>query len=168
MLDKNLRVLVVDDDLVFLDRVVAMLRDLGVCDVVEADCGENAVRALNGMTRAVDVILCNFGMPRGNGLQVLREVRLAKFKWQRPDSCFILMSSSRAPDVLKAAKDLDVSGYLLTPMTPEALATEIEKARKRVPKINFGRYQAVVCPNYVIGGAEPTPTPPPPAGSQTG
>lgn len=153
MLDKNLRVLVVDDDLMFLDRVVAMLRDLGVRETIEADCGENAVRALHAEPRAVDIILCNYGMPRGTGLHVLREVRLGTFRRQRPDSCFILMSSSRSPEVLKVAKELDVSGYLLTPMTAETLHAEIEKARRRYPKIDFNRYKAVECPVYVVGGA---------------
>jgi PAS domain S-box-containing protein len=65
---RPLSVLVVDDDLLVLDSVAAMLDDLGHA-VIEARSGEEAVQLLRRMPK-VDIVVTDYAMPGMNGLQL--------------------------------------------------------------------------------------------------
>ena len=65
---RPLSVLVVDDDLLVLDSVAAMLDDLGHA-VIEARSGEEAVQLLR-RTPKVDIVVTDYAMPGMNGLQL--------------------------------------------------------------------------------------------------
>ena len=61
-------VLVVDDDLLVLDNIAAMLDDLGHA-VIEARSGEEAVQLLRRAPK-VDIVVTDYAMPGMNGLQL--------------------------------------------------------------------------------------------------
>jgi CheY-like chemotaxis protein len=65
---RALSVLVVDDDLLVLDSVAAMLDDLGHA-VIEARSGEEAVQLLRRAPK-VDIVVTDYAMPGMNGLQL--------------------------------------------------------------------------------------------------
>ncbi|WP_065751266.1 MHYT domain-containing protein [Bradyrhizobium paxllaeri] len=65
-------VLVVDDDLLVLDSIAAMLDDLGHA-VIEARSGEEAVQLLR-RTPKVDIVVTDYAMPGMNGLQLAETV----------------------------------------------------------------------------------------------
>jgi PAS domain S-box-containing protein len=65
---RPLSVLVVDDDLLVLDSVAAMLDDLGHA-VIEARSGEEAVQLLR-RTPKIDIVITDYAMPGMNGLQL--------------------------------------------------------------------------------------------------
>src|SRR5205085_7794869 len=67
-----LSVLLVDDDLLVLDNIAAMLDDLGHA-VVEARSGEEAI-ALLRRTPKVDLVVTDYAMPGMNGLQLAEAV----------------------------------------------------------------------------------------------
>jgi CheY-like chemotaxis protein len=69
---RPISVLVVDDDLLVLDSVAAMLDDLGHA-VIEARSGEEAVQLLRRMPK-IDIVVTDYAMPGMNGLQLAEAV----------------------------------------------------------------------------------------------
>ena len=143
---EDLHVLLVDDDTAFLDLLEALLRSIGVVLVSRAASGRDAFGKLHNSPRVVDCVLCDYSMAEGNGLQLLQAIRTAKIKFFRPDACFIFLTSSSDHDVVSTAARLDVSAYLVKPVTPDKLRVTIRKARARFIKIDFNRYIQVQVP----------------------
>ncbi len=143
---EDLHVLLVDDDTAFLDLLEALLGHLGVKTVTRAASGREAFGKLHHIERVVDCVLCDYSMAEGNGLQLLQAIRTAKIKFFRPDACFILVTSSGEHETVDLAARLDVSGYLVKPVTPDKLKATILKARARAIKIDFNRYMQVPVP----------------------
>ena len=143
---KNLNVLIVDDDAVMLDLIEALLKSIGVGFVTRATSGAEAFNILAKAEKVIDCTLCDFTMANGNGLQLLQAIRMGQVKNVRPDACFVLLTASGDAATVAAAAELDVSGYLVKPATPEKLQSAISKARLRAIKINFHKYSQVVLP----------------------
>jgi len=143
---KNLHVLIVDDDAVMLDLIEALLKSIGVGLVTRAASGAEAFNILAKAEKVIDCTLCDFTMANGNGLQLLQAIRMGQVKHVRPDACFVLLTASGDAATVAAAAELDVSGYLVKPATPERLQSAISKARLRAIKINYHKYSKVVLP----------------------
>jgi two-component system chemotaxis response regulator CheY len=144
---KNLHVLIVDDDAVMLELIEALLKSIGVGLVTRATSGAEAFNILAKTEKVVDCTLCDFSMANGNGLQLLQAIRMGQVTSVRPDACFVLLTSSGDAATVAAAAELDVSGYLVKPATPEKLRSAISKARLRGIKINFQKYAKVALPS---------------------
>ncbi len=144
----DLHVLLVDDDELFLKMAQAMLGALGVKHVTTATNGSDAFAKLAKTPRVVDVVLCDYSMDAGNGLQLLQSIRTGAIKLIRPDICFILLTASGDHSVVEAAAQLDTNGYLMKPVTPTSLQNAIVKARSRAVKVDFARYSSVVVPAH--------------------
>lgn len=142
----NLHVLLVDDDTAFLDLIHAMLKAIGVVHVSRAGSGREAFGQLLSGQRVVDVILCDQNMAEGTGLELLWVVRTGQVKSFRPDACFLLLTASGDHDTVATAARLDVSGYLVKPVTPQKLRTAISQGRKRAIRIDFNKYKQVQLP----------------------
>lgn len=143
---EELHVLLVDDDNTFLDLVHAMLKSIGVGHVSRATSGRAAFETLLTGQRVVDVVLCDQNMDEGTGLELLWVVRTGQVKHFRPDACFLLLTASGDHETVGLAGRLDVSGYLIKPVTPQKLRTAISQGRKRAIKIDFARYKQVQLP----------------------
>ena len=92
-------VLVVDDTASFALGVTLTLEELGLEPIV-ADSAAAALAVLR--TRRVALVLSDFDMPGGNGLELLRELRL-----DAPELPFVLWSSAPiASAVADAARTL--------------------------------------------------------------
>lgn len=142
----ELHVLLVDDDNAFLDLVQAMLNAIGVTHVSRATSGRAAFEVLLSSQKIVDVILCDYHMAEGTGLELLWVVRTGQVKSFRPDACFLLVTASGDHETVALAARLDVSGYLIKPVTPQKLRASIAAGRKRAIKIDFAKYKQVQLP----------------------
>ena len=71
---RPISVLAVDDDLLVLDNIAAMLDDLGHA-VIEARSGEEAVELLR-RTPKIDIVVTDYAMPGMNGLQLAETVAI--------------------------------------------------------------------------------------------
>lgn len=143
----DLHILLVDDDSTFLDLMQALLQGMGVTHITRAESGMDAFNKLSKVERVVDCVLCDYTMAQGNGLQLLQAIRMGKIKFFRPDACFILLTASGEPKVVATAVDLDVSAYLVKPVTPDKLRATIAKARARMIRIDIPRYANVAIPD---------------------
>jgi CheY-like chemotaxis protein len=144
---RNMHILIVDDDTTMLDLIEALLQSMGVTQITRAQSGMEAFEKISKSQRVVDCVLCDYSMNQGNGLQLLQAVRMGQIKYFRRDACFILLTASGSPDTVVMAAELDVSGYLVKPVTPAKLRTAIAKARVRPIRINFQKYSQVFIPN---------------------
>lgn len=143
---QGLHVLLVDDDPAFLDLIHAMLTSIGVDKVTRAQSGREAFKSILSTQRVIDVILCDQNMAEGTGLELLWVVRTGQAKSFRPDACFLLVTAAGDHQTVGVAARLDVSGFLVKPVTPGKLATAILQARKRSIKIDLNRYKLVQLP----------------------
>jgi CheY-like chemotaxis protein len=142
----DLHVLLVDDDAAFLDLIHAMLNAIGIVHVSRAHSGREAFEILLGGQRVVDVVLCDQNMAEGTGLELLWVVRTGQVKSFRPDACFLLLTASGDHETVATAARLDVSGYLVKPVTPQKLRAAISQGRKRAIRLDFNKYKQVQLP----------------------
>lgn len=144
---KDFNVLIIDDDPVYQELVVGMLEMIGFTKIVRAESGRSALAAIRSSTHRFDCIICDCKMETGNGLQLLQYVRTGEAKSRlRADCCFILLTSLGQPEVVKMAQQLDVSGYIVKPVTVEKLVDAIAKGRERYFPLDINKYRAVVVP----------------------
>jgi two-component system, chemotaxis family, chemotaxis protein CheY len=120
----HLSVLVVDDDKMVRDIIVQHLKAMGFTRFLEAGDGSEALKILVDSTSRVDLILCDWEMPRTDGLSFLRAVRANRFRSETP---FIMVTSQQSQErmkVSKAKKNL-VNAYIVKPFRAETLRQKI-------------------------------------------
>ncbi|MEH6344196.1 MAG: response regulator [Bermanella sp.] len=102
------RILVIDDEAIVRNSIVAYLEDSGF-DVIEAENGREGVACFN--SQRPDVVLCDLRMPHMDGLAVLKEINQT-----RPNTPFIVVSGAGVmADVVEALR-LGASDYLIKPI----------------------------------------------------
>lgn len=102
------RVLVIDDEAIVRDSIVAYLEDSGF-DVLEADNGPAGVACFH--THQPDIVLCDLRMPNMDGLEVLGKINQIS-----PNTPFIVVSGAGVmADVVEALR-LGASDYLIKPI----------------------------------------------------
>jgi len=72
-LDKNMKILIVDDFSTMRRIIKNLLRDLGFTNTVEADDGTTAIPMLN--SGSIDFLVTDWNMPGMTGIDLLRHVR---------------------------------------------------------------------------------------------
>jgi two-component system chemotaxis response regulator CheY len=123
----DLGVLVVDDDASIVRLLKMMLMDLGIDQIFTAADGRSALDFLGAMESEIDIIICDWNMPRMTGLELLQQVRTVN-----PDIRFIMLTGRADMESVTAARDHGVDSYLLKPFTPEQLRQRLE--HKRAPR----------------------------------
>jgi len=115
-------VVIVDDHAIFRSGVRAELE--GRVEVLaEAETVEEALRVI-GETDP-DVVLLDVHMPRGGGVQVIREVLEV-----RPDQRFLALSVSDSAEDVIAVVRAGARGYVTKTITGEELADAIQRVRE--------------------------------------
>lgn len=123
---RDLRVLVIDDSLEAVNLIRAMLQELGLNQVFVSKDGRDALDFLGACDDLVNVILCDWNMPRLNGLDLLRQVRSVD-----PDFPFIMVTGAADLNLVKEARANGVTGYILKPFS----ARELEKKLRAVARL---------------------------------
>jgi CheY-like chemotaxis protein len=118
----GLKVLIVDDEPFMRRTIKAMLRVVGRFLVEEADDGDAALALLP--TFRPDIVLCDIQMPRIDGLQFVRQLRNHREGDLRETPVLMLTVSADEATILDAAR-LQVSGYLVKPVSPKLLGSHI-------------------------------------------
>lgn len=122
------RLLLVDDDHAMIGILKAVLRGLGLEDVVVARDGEEAYALFR--RERIDVALVDFRMPGADGLEFVRRVRRAA---DSPDpSLPIVMLTAHADRALVlAARDAGVTEFCVKPVTAVELHRKLAAALDR-------------------------------------
>lgn len=120
--DKNMKILVVDDFATMRRIVKNILAQLGFKNIVEADDGTSAVKMLE--QEKVDMIISDWNMPKMTGLDLLKAVR-AEPSWTAIP--FIMVTAEAQQDNIILAVKAKVSQYIVKPFTADTLGEKIDK-----------------------------------------
>ena len=115
-----LRVLVVDDEEGPRALVASVLRDLGIGQVDTAADGQEALERFRSDGVGYGLIICDWMMPRLNGLDLLKRVRETN-----SDLPFLMVTALATMEAVKKALAHHVSGYIAKPFTPDQLEEKI-------------------------------------------
>jgi CheY-like chemotaxis protein len=116
-----LKALVCDDDTPIRNMVRDMLEAQGV-EVIEAKDGQEALAVF--MKEEVDLVVIDFLMPRVDGLQVIRNIRL---RGEQRNVPVVLMSAISRSQILGDHPDLGPDHYINKPFKPKKMAKLLEK-----------------------------------------
>lgn len=114
-----MKILLVDDHLLFLDGLKALLNSQGYYDVLAAKSGHEAIEKAKNFRP--DIILMDVYMPEVNGLEATR--RIKEFL---PESKIVMLTSAENDDSLFEAIKCGASGYLLKDLASEELFELLE------------------------------------------
>ncbi len=126
-MNKDMKILIVDDFSTMRRIIKNLLRDLGFTNTEEADDGTTALPMLeNGQ---YDFLVTDWNMPGMSGIDLLRKVRAH----DRLKTMPVLMVTAEAKrDQIIEAAQAGVNGYVVKPFTAQVLKEKIEKIFERV------------------------------------
>ncbi|MEX0696245.1 MAG: response regulator [Dongiaceae bacterium] len=117
---KDLRVLVVEDSFQTIALIRTMLTDFGITQIYTAKDGKEALDFLGTCDELIDIVMCDWNMPRMSGLEVLRQVRTVD-----PDMPFLMVTGAADPDSVLAAKSNGVTAYIAKPFSANILKKKL-------------------------------------------
>jgi DNA-binding NtrC family response regulator len=123
----NLRVLVVDDELLIRWSVAETLSAAGH-SVVQAGDARSAMEALHSMGRNVDVVLLDFRLPDSNDLGLLGNIRR-----EVPGAAVVMMTAYGTHDVVSGALALGARSVMTKPFDMHGLDAVVRDAHASRP-----------------------------------
>jgi len=119
-LNKNMRVVIVDDYTTMLRILRNLLRQLEINNVDEANDGDTAYHLMQ--KNPPDLVISDWNMVPVTGLDLLRKVRAdAKLK----HIPFIMVTAESKTENVVAAKQAGVSNYIVKPFNADTLRAKI-------------------------------------------
>jgi len=126
-LDKNMKILVVDDFSTMRRIVKNLLSDLGFKNIDEADDGNTALPKLKSGN--FDFLVTDWNMPGMTGIDLLKAVRADPQLASIP--VLMVTAESKREQIIEAAQ-AGVNGYVVKPFTAGTLEEKINKIFERV------------------------------------
>lgn len=120
--DKNMRILVIDDFQTMRRIVINLLRQLGFSNVVEAGDGVEGFEKLE--TNEIDLIVSDWNMPNMTGFELLKKVRADERFAKLP---FIMVTAEGKRENVIAAVQAGVSNYVVKPFNAATLKEKMQK-----------------------------------------
>ena len=120
----HLTVLIVDDDPMIREIITEQLKALGFQKFLEAGNGSEAIKFILDPLYKVDLILCDWEMPKADGLTLLRAVRVSRFNAQTP-FIFITSQQSQERTKISQAKKHHADAYIVKPFRSEILREKV-------------------------------------------
>ncbi len=124
---QKLHILVVEDNPRTLKLIQAILKDMGVGQAFTASDGREAQTFLDAGGELINLIICDWNMPRMSGLDLLKQVRMSY-----PDMPFLMVTARGTIDSVTAAKKNGVSAYVVKPFSPAELEQKVVSLARRI------------------------------------
>jgi CheY-like chemotaxis protein len=112
--------LAVDDNFEALQLIRSYLREIPVAQVYTAKDGKEAMDFLGSCDDLVDVVLCDWNMPRVSGIDLLKQVRTVD-----PNMPFLMITGAADLASVTEAKAAGVSGYVAKPYSADQLRKKL-------------------------------------------
>jgi two-component system chemotaxis response regulator CheY len=126
-LDKNMKILVVDDFSTMRRIIRNLLKELGFNNTHEADDGQTALPMLQSGN--FDFLVTDWNMPGMTGINLLKAVRADPKLTNLP--VLMVTAESKRDQIIEAAQ-AGVNGYVVKPFTAATLEEKINKIFERV------------------------------------
>lgn len=126
-MDKDMKILIVDDFSTMRRIVKNLLRDLGFNHTAEADDGQSAWPMLQ--TGKFDFLVTDWNMPVMDGLELLKTVRADE---KLKDMPVLMVTAEAKRDQIVIAAQAGVNGYVVKPFTAIILKEKIDKIFERL------------------------------------
>lgn len=114
------RVLFAEDNVFEARLVLAVLRQMGFADITHVRGGAEAIAAVRPDATPFGLVISDWNMPEGTGLDVLRHVRQV---WRHTP--FLMITAHATVDFVTLAKANAVDAYIVKPFSPRDLAGRI-------------------------------------------
>ncbi|WP_238375925.1 chemotaxis response regulator CheY [Ectothiorhodospira magna] len=126
-MDKNMKILIVDDFSTMRRIIKNLLRDLGYNNTAEADDGNTALPMLQNGN--YDFLVTDWNMPGMPGIDLLRAVRADP---RLKDMPVLMVTAEAKREQIVEAAQAGVNGYIVKPFTAETLKEKINKIFERL------------------------------------
>ena len=126
-MDKDMKILIVDDFSTMRRIIKNLLRDLGFNNTSEADDGQTALPMLKSGN--FDFLVTDWNMPGMDGLTLLKTVRADE---ELSDMPVLMVTAEAKRDQIVVAAEAGVNGYVVKPFTAATLKEKIEKIFQRI------------------------------------
>ncbi|MGN2247579.1 chemotaxis response regulator CheY [Frateuria sp. GZRR35] len=128
-MDKNMKILVVDDFSTMRRIVRNLLVELGFTNTLiqEADDGNNAMTMLK--TQPFDMVVTDWNMPNMTGIDLLRAIRAEPSLKGLP---VLMVTAENNRDQIIAAAQAGVNGYIVKPFNAVTLKEKLTKIFERL------------------------------------
>lgn len=126
-MDKNMKILIVDDFSTMRRIIKNLLRDLGYNNTHEADDGNTALPMLkNG---DFQFVVTDWNMPGMQGIDLLKAIRLDDKLKHLP--VLMVTAEAKREQIIEAAQ-AGVNGYIIKPFTAQTLEEKLGKIFERL------------------------------------
>ncbi|MDR9436651.1 MAG: chemotaxis response regulator CheY [Thiohalophilus sp.] len=128
-MDKNMKILVVDDFSTMRRIIKNLLRDLGFTNTEEADDGTTALPMLQ--SNHYDLLITDWNMPGMQGIDLLRKVREDQNETLAKIPVLMVTAEQKREQIVEAAQ-AGVNGYIVKPFTAQTLKEKLDKIFERI------------------------------------
>lgn len=126
-MDKDMKILIVDDFSTMRRIIKNLLRDLGFNNTAEADDGNTALPMLQA--GGFDFLVTDWNMPGMEGIDLLKAVRADEKLANLP---VLLVTAEAKKEQIVEAAQAGVNGYVVKPFNAATLKEKIEKIFERI------------------------------------
>ncbi len=127
ILNKNMKILIVDDFSTMRRIVKNLLRDLGFNNTQEADDGLTALPLLK--KGGFDFVVTDWNMPGMQGIDLLKTIRVDDELKHLP--VLMITAEAKREQIIEAAQ-AGVNGYIVKPFTAATLKEKLDKIFERL------------------------------------
>lgn len=126
-MDKNMKILIVDDFSTMRRIIKNLLGDLGYTNIAEADDGQTALPMLQSDN--FEFLITDWNMPGMTGIDLLRQVRADERLSKLP--VLMVTAEAKKAQIVEVA-EAGVNGYVVKPFTAQILNEKIHKIFERI------------------------------------
>ncbi|MBN7795806.1 chemotaxis response regulator CheY [Parahaliea mediterranea] len=128
-MDKNMRILVVDDFPTMRRIVRSLLKELGFTNVDEAEDGQEALTKLR--SGSFEFVVSDWNMPNLDGLEMLKQIR---DDGDLKDLPVLMVTAEAKKENIIAAAQAGANGYVVKPFTAATLEEKLGKIFEKLGK----------------------------------
>lgn len=125
-MDKNINLLVVEDNSKIRKLLCNILNNVGFENVLEAENGQEAWDLLN--SENIQLILTDWMMPEMSGIELLKSIRTSSEDY-KDVPILMITASDKTENILEAAK-YKINGYIVKPFSVKTILAKIEEVLK--------------------------------------